>query len=355
MADQYVIYSGGGGGSATTVTANQGIPNTDANGWPVKITDGTFEAGVTGPNSAPGAAQPAVVVSFSPNSPVPPGSNSIGAVQQAGTWVVGQSATATDVAGSWYTRITDGTTIVPVKVGSTAAATGDASFVVALSPNSPLPTGSNAIGSVSVSNFPGTQPISGTVTANQGTGGASAWKVDGSAVTQPISAAALPLPTGAATAAKQPALGTAGTASTDVITIQGIASMVALKTDSSATTQPISGTVAVSTVTSVATINGKTPITLVRNVYSSTNVTTGAYVQLIASTAAVINKIQIFDSSGQTLALAFGAAASEVNKIYIFPGGNGDVDMAIPAGTRVSVIAISATASVGELDINFLG
>lgn len=36
------------------------------------------------------------------------------------------------------------------------------------------------------------------------------------------------LPTGASTAAKQPALGTAGTASTDVITIQGIASMTKL-------------------------------------------------------------------------------------------------------------------------------
>lgn len=36
------------------------------------------------------------------------------------------------------------------------------------------------------------------------------------------------LPTGAATAAKQPALGTAGTASTDVLTIQGIASMTKL-------------------------------------------------------------------------------------------------------------------------------
>lgn len=36
------------------------------------------------------------------------------------------------------------------------------------------------------------------------------------------------LPTGAATAAKQPALGTAGSASSDVITVQGIASMTAL-------------------------------------------------------------------------------------------------------------------------------
>lgn len=50
------------------------------------------------------------------------------------------------------------------------------------------------------------------------------------------------LPSGAATAAKQPALGTAGSASTDVITVQGIASMTALKVDGSAVTQPVSGT-----------------------------------------------------------------------------------------------------------------
>lgn len=52
--------------------------------------------------------------------------------------------------------------------------------------------------------------------------------VDGSGVTQPVSAAALPLPSGAATAAKQPALGTAGGASADVLSVQGIASMTPL-------------------------------------------------------------------------------------------------------------------------------
>lgn len=51
------------------------------------------------------------------------------------------------------------------------------------------------------------------------------------------------LPTGAATAAKQPALGTAGSASADVLTVQGIASMTALKVDGSGVTQPVSGTV----------------------------------------------------------------------------------------------------------------
>lgn len=49
-----------------------------------------------------------------------------------------------------------------------------------------LDTGANTVGKV-----------------DQGAGGASAWKVDGSAVTQPVSAASLPLPTGAATAALQ--------------------------------------------------------------------------------------------------------------------------------------------------------
>lgn len=47
------------------------------------------------------------------------------------------------------------------------------------------------------------------------------------------------LPTGAATAAKQPALGTAGTASTDVITVQGIASMTPLLVDASGAAVPV--------------------------------------------------------------------------------------------------------------------
>lgn len=53
-------------------------------------------------------------------------------------------------------------------------------------------------------------------------------------------AGTISLPTGAATAAKQPALGTAGAPSADVITVQGAASMTALKVDGSAVTQPIS-------------------------------------------------------------------------------------------------------------------
>lgn len=135
-----------------------------------------------------------------------------------------------------------------------------------------------------------TQPISGTVTANAGSGTmavsgpltdtqlrASAVPVSGTVTanagsgTLAVSAASLPLPSGAATAAKQPALGTAGTASADVISVQGIASMTALKVDGSGVTQPISAatlplpsgaaTSALQTTgnTSVGSIDTKTP------------------------------------------------------------------------------------------------
>jgi hypothetical protein len=84
-----------------------------------------------------------------------------------------------------------------------------------------------------------TQPVSGTVS------------VGNFPATQPISAAALPLPSGAATSAKQPALGGAGTPSADVLTVQGVTSMTPLKVDGSAITQPVSGTVGVSSLPSI--------------------------------------------------------------------------------------------------------
>lgn len=55
------------------------------------------------------------------------------------------------------------------------------------------------------------------------------------------------LPTGAATAAKQPALGTAGTASADVITVQGIANGTALTISGTVTSTANSVTLANST------------------------------------------------------------------------------------------------------------
>lgn len=68
------------------------------------------------------------------------------------------------------------------------------------------------------------------------------------------------LPTGASTSAKQPALGTAGTASTDVITVQGIASMTPVLATLSGTNNinNISGTVSLPTGAATGVAQGST-------------------------------------------------------------------------------------------------
>lgn len=156
-----------------------------------------------------------------------------------------------------------------------------------------------------------TQPVSGTVTANQGTANATPWneniaQVGGSAVSLGQKAMASSIP-------------------------------VVLSSNQSAI--PTSS-------------SGNTPLVFARLTYSSTNVTTSAFVQVLASTPGITNVMEIFDSSGQTLMVGFGAAGFEVNQFIIYPGGNGRITVNIPASTRIAVKALSATANSGELDMN---
>jgi hypothetical protein len=151
---------------------------------------------------------------------------------------------------------------LPLPTGASTAAKQDSGNTSVASIDTKTPA--LVTGRVPVDGSGVTQPVSlsGSVTVAQataanlkvdlsGTGAnTTALKVDGSAVTQPVSIsgtvsvtnASPGLPTGAATAAKQPAPGTAGVASADVLTVQGVASMTALKVDGSAVTQPVSGT-----------------------------------------------------------------------------------------------------------------
>jgi hypothetical protein len=163
-------------------------------------------------------------------------------VSQNGTWTVARSWTMSSGTDS-VSAIQSGTWNITNISGTVSLPTG-----AATSAKQP------ALGTAGTA--------SADVITVQGVAGMTALKVDGSATTQPvsgtfwqatqpvsiagtvaISAASLPLPTGAATAAKQPALGTAGTPSADVITVQGAASMTALVVDGSAVTQPVSGTI----------------------------------------------------------------------------------------------------------------
>lgn len=92
--------------------------------------------------------------------------------------------------------------------------------------------------------------------------------------------------------------------------------------------------------------------------YASTSVNDTAYVTLKASTAADAYKMTLFDGGGYAMILATGAASSEVDFMYIPPGGfNGMIDVEIPAGTRLSLkcLEASTTVSLGQIVLNLIG
>lgn len=307
------------------VNISSGITN------PLPVTDAAAEASLASIDSKTpslgqktmAASQPVTIASDQSAVPISasalplPTGASTAALQTAGNTSLASIDTKTPalVSGS-----------VPVHVDNFPA-TQPVSGTVAVSSLPSIPAGANAIGSVSVSNFPATQPVSGSVA------------VTNFPATQPISATALPLPTGASTAALQSNVQSApGTPQTVALTIQGNASGVAVPVSGSVTTSP-SGT---------AFANAP-----VQNVYSSTNVTTAAYVQLIASTSNAANRVDIFDSSGQAMILAVGGVGSEVIQYYVPPGGDA-FSLKIPAGSRVAIKALTANATAGYILLNLL-
>jgi|GEM_PF-3430628 len=338
------IMAAAGGSS----TANQGTAAAASGAWPTKVTDGTNIAAVKPASTAAQAADSAIVVAESPNTPLPPGSNLIGKTgfdnttpgttngvsmaqpsRTTGTITTSASTVSVSSAGysiatvttngtyagitvnfefsddggtTWYsdtcartdTNVLESSEALPsnqtrawdcsiyaattFRVRSSAYTSGTANIGITLSaaPVESAPTVQMASGftqPVSASSLPlptgastsAKQPALGTagspaadVITVQGAASMTAVKVDGSAVTQPVSASSLPLPTGAATSAKQPALGTAGTPSADVISVQGATSMTPVKVDGSGVTQPVSGTVTANAGTGTMGVQGAT-------------------------------------------------------------------------------------------------
>jgi len=156
----------------------------------------------------------------------------------------------------------------------------------------------------------------------------------------------------AATAAKQPALGTAGSPSADVITVQGIASMTPIKTDASATTQPISAaslplpTGAATSAkqdtgnTSLASIDSKiTAVNTGAVVVSSSALPTGAATSTKQSDGS--QKTQVVDGSGNVI-----GATSNALDINIKSGN--PTSITANAGTNLNTSAL-ALESGGNL------
>lgn len=253
----------------------------------------------------------------------------------------GAATSAAQTDGTQRTKLTDGTNNVTIKQSSAQMLGSDYALVtntlihayttagggsyidVKANPSGALTVDASG-SSVSVSNFPATQPVSGSVS------------VSNFPATQAISAASLPLPTGAATESTLSAVSGKLPSTLGQTTMAGSLS-VTLASNQSAL--------------SIKQSNSKGEF--IRLSYSSTNVSTAAYTQLIASTAAAYTAVEIFDSSGETLKLAIGGAGSEVDQFLIFPGGNGRIPYSVAASSRIAIRAVSANATAGEICINF--
>ena len=165
------------------------------------------------------------------------------------------------------------------------------------------------------------------------------------------------LPTGAATAAKQPALGTAGSASADVITVQGIASMTplvvadggsTLSVDDGGSSITVDGTFWQNTQpVSVAAAVSTTPAGSIAHDSTATSVNpvlAGGY-----ASAAAPASVSADGDAVRAWYLRNGAAATVLTAGGALIGGdasNGlDVDV-----TRMAAL-VASTANIGDVDV----
>lgn len=277
------------------------------------------------------------------------------------------NATAVKVDGSAVTQPVSGTitanagtgtfaisaSTLPLPTGASTAAKQDTGNTSLASIDGKVPALGQALAAASVpvvltaAQITTLTPLS-TVTVQQST--ASNLKVDPSGVTSPISAASLPLPTGAATSAKQPALGTAGTASSDVITVQGIASMTPLKVDGSGVTQPISGSI-----TANAGTNLNTSLLALEsggNLATTATNTTGLNNTVGTAASAIPTKLLQVGGSDGTNARAIKTNTS--GQLDIRPLTSSDQVTIVPSGTQTvsGTVSITANSAVNVAQIN---
>lgn len=243
------------------------------------------------------------------------------------------ASTMVNADNDYTNLIVDSSGRLHVNVGNSVAVTG--TFWQATQPVSVAAT-------VTVTGAGGTFPVTdsgGSLTIDAPVGTPAFVRLsDGSAAitTLPVSMAAVP--TGASTAAKQPALGTAGTASADVITVQGIASMTPLLST-------LSGTNNIATVTTVTTVSAVTTL----NQFNGTTVATNSgskdagtlRVVLATDQPQLTNKllvtpdansaVNVAQMNGVTVTMGNGASGTGVQRVTIANDSTGVV--ALAAGT----------------------
>jgi len=178
--------------------------------------------------------------------------------------------------------------------------------------------------------------------------------------TQPVSAASLPLPAGAATQATLASVLTSLQALDDAL-VSNDTDKLATESDqlpSSLGSQTSANSLSVVMASDAVAPNPKdTVVAFARLDYSVDNLATGSYTELIADIGGTAGKqVIIFHSSGTPIYLAIGAAAAETDSLIVIPGGfNHPVELEIPANSRLSLKSIGSAVTSGQMIINVLG
>lgn len=235
----------------------------------------------------------------------------------------GELYVADETAQASLSTIAGDTTSLDGKV--TACDTGDVTVSSSALPTGAATAANQSTANSSLSTIAGdTTSIDGKITACD---------------TGNVTIASSALPTGAATAANQ------STANSSLSTIAGDTTSLDSK------------------VTAADTANIKNGLDIIDQFdtplldTSSSNIpaSAGSPLEVVASLAGDIKKIQIIEDIGSYIGIYTGAAASEVLKA-VLPLGGGEVDLQIASGTRISLRALENTAiSSGKMAINFQG
>lgn len=200
--------------------------------------------------------------------------------------------------------------------------------------------------------------------------------------TVPVSAASLPLPTGAATAANQSTANgylanLAGTVSGTEVQVDIVSSLPAgsnnigdvdIASPLPAGTNNIGDVDIASALPSGTNTIGAVNLNRLDVVdfmdtnplldTSSTNIpgSGSAPVTVVASLAADVQKIQVFDTTGEFWGIYSDPAGSPVLECVVGPGSNETVEVSLASGTAIGLRSLTATAiSSGSVTMNFLG
>lgn len=365
---------------STVSTGNSSLSSIDSKTTTVNTNLGTINTSLGTVNTSIGTSQPRKLQDGSGNAitsqvsgsqrPLDVGINVAGVQVDPRTrsWNLSagtDSNTATQgpaaiTSGAWPIKLTDGTNVTAVKAASTAAIASDPSSVVALSPNSPIPTGSNTIGSVS--NISGTVslPTGASTSSLQTSGNSSLSSIDSklNSLGQKTMSGSVPvtlssdqtsipvaatqsgtwnvtnisgtvsLPTGAATESTLSSLNGKVTA---VNTGAVVVSSSALPTGASTSSLQTTGN------TTLATISGQLPATLGQKTMANSQGVVLASDQAsipVAAAQSGIWKHQVVDSSN--------------NSVGTLPNGDGTYSLQV-AQSATNFLYSSGNSSVAQL------